>query len=120
MSSIFMVIHGWDEDGGIGDAVPKSETVAVFSTLEKAEDYVYRYQDPHVYDTPYDPLCCGILRIEEVLLDPEEIDRDDIWWNRKFNSPDDSYYCMTECEDEDTSHLLYSREKRFTPLKKEV
>lgn len=81
MSSIYQVVHFYDVDGGFGDAIGESEVVATFSEKEKAEDFVKRYANPHVYREAYSSLECGELAVNEQIIDvvPSE---DKMWWLR--------------------------------------
>lgn len=63
---IYQVIHLFDVDGGIGDAVKKEEIIATFSNKNVAEDFVKKYNNPHIYDTPYAALYCGRLIIKDI------------------------------------------------------
>lgn len=73
----YLVKHRYDVDGGYGDAVEKDDVVAIFRTHEDAEAFVKRFEDPHIYDTPYNELRCGILYIEEIeYTDPSILDTD--------------------------------------------
>lgn len=73
----YLVKHRYDVDGGYGDAIEKDDVVAIFRTREDAEAFVKRFEDPHVYDTPYNELRCGILYIEEMeYTDPCVLDTD--------------------------------------------
>lgn len=76
---IYKVIHIFLHNGGYGDAVPVEEPIAIFSTEEKAKDFVKKYEKPHIYDELYDFLTCGKLTIEEIELDKEP-DRESMWW----------------------------------------
>ena len=89
MNKIYEVIHYYDEDGGFGDSVPVSDTVARFSDEKKAKEFVEKYAKPHAYEKPYAYLFCGTLRIREVEIDTcwsEE----NMWWldNNVIELPD--------------------------------
>lgn len=45
---------------------------------EDADEFVEKYSNPHIYDSPYASLECGILRVEELNMTPP--DREDMWW----------------------------------------
>lgn len=75
---IYEVKHEYDVDGGFGDAVSCSDTIAIFSTEEKAYEFVEKYSNPHVYDSPYADLSCGYLSIKEIEIDKPLTD--DMWW----------------------------------------
>lgn len=61
MKELYLVKHYYSVDGGYGDAVYTNEAVAIFENESDAEDFCMTYGDRHVYDTPYDDLCCGEL-----------------------------------------------------------
>lgn len=79
MNFVYLVQHAYDQDGGFGDAVPCCDVVAAFSTEEKANDFVEKYNKPHVYDVPYSCLECGMLFVEKVSID-KDIDEKSMWW----------------------------------------
>ena len=62
---LYIIKHEFDVDGGFGDGVRKTEVVCLTLDKEKAEAFVEKYSDEHVYDKPYDELCCGGLYVEE-------------------------------------------------------
>lgn len=73
----YLVKHYYEVDGGYGDAIDRYETVAIFRTRKDAEAFVKKFEDPHVYDIPYDELRCGILYIEETeYTDPGILNKD--------------------------------------------
>lgn len=74
---IFGVFHKYDTDGGFGDAIPQKDLICIFDSLEKAEEFKKKYEDPHVYDHPYADLECGELVIEEL---PTTYDESTFWW----------------------------------------
>ena len=78
MNKIYLVIHCFDVDGGFGDAIPQEEVICGFDNREDANGFVEKYSNPHIYDSPYASLECGILRVEELNMTPP--DREDMWW----------------------------------------
>ena len=62
---IYNVYHLYDVDGGFGDAIPKSEMVAIFESKADAEAFVEKYNKPYVYDKPYDTLWCNEYVVTE-------------------------------------------------------
>lgn len=83
---VFMVKHCYDEDGGFGDAVSKEECLMIFKKKEDAELFVRNFENPHIYEKPYDELECGRLKIDEVeVVDYENAahimeENNDCWW----------------------------------------
>ena len=77
--TIYEVIHYYETDGGFGDAVPCNDTVVTFYTREKADDFIEKYSNPHVYDRPYADLECGYLEVKEREIDIEP-DKNELWW----------------------------------------
>ena len=98
MDKIYEVIHYYDVDGGFGDSVPSNETVGIFSTKEKAEEFVQKYAKPHIYDKPYAYLSCGNLQIRVKKVD-NPWKEENMWWlkNSVIDLPDD----WDEDEDDD-------------------
>ena len=72
--TIYLIIHEYDVDGGFGDAIGCEEVVTAFSTIEKANEFVKKYEKPRIYWKPYNNLYCGNLRIEEVGINEEPSD----------------------------------------------
>ena len=77
--TLYQVIHTYDVDGGFGDAVYQRDIIATFSSREKAEEFVAKYQKPHIYAKPYSYLSCGTLIIEENKINVEP-SRGAMWW----------------------------------------
>lgn len=75
----YAVFHKFDVDGGFGDAISKEEFICIFDTLEQAEEFKKKYENPHVYDTPYAELWCGILDIREL---SSQYNVENFWWNK--------------------------------------
>lgn len=78
MNKIYLVNHCFDVDGGFGDAILQEEVICDFDNREDADEFVEKYSNPHIYDSPYASLECGILRVEELNMTPP--DREDMWW----------------------------------------
>ena len=78
MNKIYLVNHCFDVDGGFGDAIPHEEVICGFDNREDAYRFVGKYSNPHIYDSPYASLECGVLRVEE--LNMTQPDREDMWW----------------------------------------
>ena len=92
---LYGIWHEWDIAGEFGEAVDMSSLIAVTESEEIAKDYVEKWSNEHVYDTPYDELSCGILFYEELpaaIIDcskaPYELDEFLSW---AFNLDDPSY-----------------------------
>lgn len=56
----------------------QKETKHYLVNREDADEFVEKYSNPHIYDSPYASLECGILRVEELNMTPP--DREDMWW----------------------------------------
>ena len=80
MIKVFGVFHKFDVDGGFGDAITEEELICTFDTLEKAEEFKKKYEDPHIYECPYDDLECGELIVREL---PSSYDESGFWWIRR-------------------------------------
>lgn len=97
---MFGVFHKYDVDGGFGDAVSERDLICVFKTAEEANDFVEKYEKPHVYDVPYCELYCGTLEVQEL---PTTYNEENFWWLRNetvapedYNNvdDDDDYYAF--------------------------
>ena len=53
MNKIYLVNHCFDVDGGFGDAIPQEEVICGFDNREDANEFVEKYSNPHIYDSPY-------------------------------------------------------------------
>lgn len=53
-------------DGGFGDAITVSDVIGFCTSKTKAEKYIEKYENDHVYDSPYSDLHCGMLVVEEL------------------------------------------------------
>lgn len=82
---MYTVEHVYDEGFDIPQS--KNEIIAVFSTMEKAENFVAKYENAKAYDSTVtvsgdsDTLWCGLLVIKEFIVDKEP-PIDDMWWLR--------------------------------------
>ena len=98
---VYQVVHNYDVDGGFGDAIRSFDTIVTFANKADAENFVEKYEKPHVYDIPYDDLWCGDLEIVEltVLTSVPEYNDEDLWWrcNKVIeiddDDDDDDYSC---------------------------
>lgn len=109
--TIYQVKHLYDTDGGFGDAIGCSETIAIFSKPEDAEAFKKKYEKPHAYDKPYSYLFCGELEVVEMevlesINDIGESDEKGFWWlhNREIEiirDEDDDYWDDDEEEDDE-------------------
>ena len=78
---MYIVVHMYDVDGGIGDAIVREDVICGFPTKKEALDFADRYNNPHVYETPYDDLWCGMLEVRELNMTPPT--EDGMWWFNK-------------------------------------
>lgn len=76
---IYGVYHLYDVDGGFGDAIPQRDLLCVFLNKEEADKFAKQYENEHVYDTPYAPLYCGTMVVEEL---PTQFNAEEAWWKR--------------------------------------
>jgi hypothetical protein len=60
---IYLVMHNYDVDGGYGDAIGTTDVVAAFDNEVAANAFVEKYNNLHVYKSPYDNLYCGNLHV---------------------------------------------------------
>ena len=71
--SLWAIFHGYDEDGGFGDAIPEETMVGVVeATEEEINAFVKKWDKPVIYDRPYSDLYCHNVwasRIEIAPLD---------------------------------------------------
>lgn len=66
---LWAIYHGFDEDGGFGDAIYTEEMVGVVQATEtEIEDFVEKYDNPIVYDHPYDDLTAHHIRVEKIVV----------------------------------------------------
>lgn len=63
---VYQVLHGYETDGGFGDAVYCSDVVACFENENDAKAFCEKWDRTHVYEKPYDELECGTLFIQEM------------------------------------------------------
>ena len=66
MEKLYGVYHVYDVDGGFGDAVSCCDLIGTTTSKEDAEEFVRKYNNPHVYSSPYDDLMCHELIIQEL------------------------------------------------------
>lgn len=63
----YAIFHGVDEDGGFGDAVYTESMMGIVeATQEEIDAFIQKWDQPIVYDHPYDDLCCHYVRAEEI------------------------------------------------------
>lgn len=86
---LYMIKHYYDVDGEFGDAIEKEDCILIFNDEIDAKLFVKTFENPHVYDKPYDELSCGKLKIEEVdTIDHEKAihvmneAKETYWWNK--------------------------------------
>ena len=77
---IYGVYHLYDVDGGFGDAISQKDLLCVFLNKEEAEKFAKEYENEHVYDTPYAPLYCGTMVVEEL---PTQFNAEMAWWMKE-------------------------------------
>lgn len=56
-NKFYLVNHCFDVDGGFGDAILQEEVICGFDNREDADEFVEKYSNPHIYDSPYASLC---------------------------------------------------------------
>ena len=85
---LWNIYHGYDVDGGFGDAIPTCELVGTAkATEDEINRFVQKWDQPEVYDHPYADLCCHHVYAEEVKIvdmkkfKPYSMDPDD-WFNQ--------------------------------------
>lgn len=71
-NEMYVIVSVFDEDGGFGDAIETTYPVAVFTNEPEAEAYIAKYSNKHVYESPYDELHEGELRIVPVPSNPDK------------------------------------------------
>lgn len=62
----YVVYEEVDVDGGFGDAIPTQENCVVFLDEQLAKDYVAKYSNPKIYDSPYQNLYMGGLGYDKI------------------------------------------------------
>lgn len=63
------IYHGYSVDGGYGDAVWEEEMVGVVSATEnEIQEFIEKYNNPIVYDHPYDDLVAHCIRAEKIKI----------------------------------------------------
>ena len=83
-NKIYLVKHLYDVDGGFGDAVENEEVIAIYSNKFVAKRFVKKWNNPHVYDEPYESLWCNSLKIEEMEIDNVSIENDPFKNSRRW------------------------------------
>ena len=72
---IYNVYHLYDVDGEYGDAVYAETLVAIFASETDAKAFVAKYDNPYVYEKPYQELWCNHYVIRETeIITHEEFD----------------------------------------------
>lgn len=67
MNKIYLVWHYYEEVGPFLNNILMSHLEAIFDNREDADEFVKRFEDPHVYCGETGPgLVCGILHVKEV------------------------------------------------------
>ena len=79
MNKVYEVVHIYDVDGGFGDAIGNEDVIAIFDDKEKAYEFANKYDNPHIYGTPYADLWCGKLRVNEKEINTG-IPEKEMWW----------------------------------------
>ncbi len=66
---LWAIYHGYTVDGGYGDAVWEEEMVGVvWATKSEIQEFVKKYNNPIVYDHPYDELTAHHIRAEKIKI----------------------------------------------------
>ena len=71
---IYQIVHSYDVDGGYGDAVHCEEVIWSTTDKDLADAYVEKWNDPYIYDTPYDWLEKNRLTVREVTIGAFDVD----------------------------------------------
>lgn len=95
---VFGVFHKYDTDGGFGDAISQKDLICIFDSLEKAEEFKKKFENPHVYACPYADLECGELIIEEL---PTSYDESKFWWIGSDDYEGEDFEGFEDEEDEE-------------------
>lgn len=88
MRTVYLVLHVFDIDGGMGDAKTNEEVVACFENKDDAYRFVEKYTNKFVYNELHDELWCGELYAEEIhLMDHKDSENTKWMWikNRSFS-----------------------------------
>lgn len=118
MQTIYNIIHLYDVDGGIGDAIHSADVLFTTSSRKVAKKFMNQYSNQHIYDTPYDNLYAGELVIQETHLVEEysDIPVEIIEWGEKNSKKTDynpevisSNYRITLEELEELDKLNYTK-----------
>lgn len=66
---LYGIYHGFDEDGGYGDAIYEEVLVGVVQATEtEIREFVEKYDKPIVYGHPYDDLTAHHIRAEKITI----------------------------------------------------
>ena len=89
---IYNVFHVYDSDSGFGDPIPTSDLIKSFESLEDAQAFVKRFENPHEYQPGYQAeFECGFLDIREskIVMHTEfcidNFDPTKYWWTKEYN-----------------------------------
>lgn len=63
--TIYNVYHVYDVGDEYGNAIYAEDYVASFEREDDAKAFVEKYNDPYVYNKPYDELYCNIFIVRE-------------------------------------------------------
>ena len=67
---LWNIFHVYDTDGGFGDAITQTELVGtVEATDEEIAEFVKKWNNPQVYDSPYADLYFGGVFVDEVKIE---------------------------------------------------
>lgn len=94
MDKVYQVVHNYYVDGGFGDAISRSDVVAVFASEDDAKEFASRFSNPHVYDKPYADLECGTLVVVAMDVIPAGFfpaDTYNMWWLDEEDDSDEVY-----------------------------
>lgn len=85
---LWNIYHCYGADGGFGDYVPQTVNVGtVEATEDEIKDFVDKWDQPEIYDKPYDELDCHHVYAEPVEVvalsgfEPYSTDPED-WFNQ--------------------------------------
>lgn len=70
---LYIIRHGYDVDGGFGDAIWREDVVGIVSaTRQEIDEFIKKFDKPAIYDIPYSELFCHTLYADEVSLSTME------------------------------------------------
>ena len=102
MKGLYVISHGYEVDGGFGDAIYTEMPIGIVETEEKAKAYCEKWNNEHVYDTPYADLSCGRLTYEKFPF-MEDMDAPPYkyldWCEWAFNKESEEYREVKEEEE---------------------